>query len=460
MSAPTVPTLLVIGGDAAGMSAAAGVKRAMGDDIHVTVFERGEWTSYSACGIPYWMAGSVDGPDALVARSPLEHCNRGIDVHTRTEAVVIRTAEQVVQVRAADGTLADHHYDELLIATGAEPIRPDLPGIDAEGIYGVQTLEDGCRLVDALKAKPARVVVVGSGYIGLEMAEACVVRGVTTTVIDQAPSPLPFLDGELGARVHVAMSGLGIGVQMATPVRGFDVDRDGAVCAVLTDRGRVEADLVILGLGVRARSDLARDAGLRLGVSAGVEVDAHQRVVGQERIWAAGDCALSRHRISGATVHMPLGTHANKQGATAGRNIVAARRGGEPVEFAGVLGTAITKICELEIAVTGLTLDAAGEAGLDAVRASVDTTTSAGYLPQAHEMTVTMVAERGTRRILGSQIVGGPGSAIRIDTVATALWSGMTVDQLIQCDLAYAPPFSSVWDPVQVAAKAVSRELG
>ncbi len=460
MSEGTAPTLLVIGGDAAGMSAAATVKRSMGDELRVVVFERGPWTSYSACGIPYWMAGTVDGPDALVARSPEEHRRRGIDVRIGAEVVAIRPEEHLVEVHEPGGERTEQHFDELLIATGAEPIRPELPGIDASGIYGVQTLEDGCRLVDALQSEVNRVAVVGSGYIGLEMAEACVIRGIPTTVIDQAPSPLPFLDGDLGARVHVAMSGLGIDVRMATAVRGFDVDRTGAVRAVQTDSGSVEADLVILGLGVRARSELAARAGLPLGVRDGIDVDAQQRVVGQQHIWAAGDCALSQHRVSGARVHIPLGTHANKQGWTAGRNIVATYRDTPAAEFPGVLGTAITKICDLEIAVTGLSLAAARDAGLHAVRAAVDTTTIAGYLPDAQPMTVTMVAEEGSRRILGSQIVGGPGSAMRIDTVASALWSAMTVDDLVMCDLAYAPPFSSVWDPVQVAAKAVARELG
>jgi NADPH-dependent 2,4-dienoyl-CoA reductase/sulfur reductase-like enzyme len=449
-----VRTLIVAGGDAAGMSAASAAKRALGDDIEVIVFERGHWTSYSACGIPYWVAGQVAGPDALVARSPEEHRKRGIDVRALTEVVALDTAAQTVRARGQDGVEYTTHYDDLLLATGAEPIRPNLPGIDAEGIYGVQDLEDGTRVIDALADGPACAVIVGSGYIGLEMAEACVQREIKATVIDQAREPLPLLDVELGERVHTAMTGLGIETMMNTPVRGFIADESGHVTGVQTDAETVPADVVILGIGVKARSTLAADAGLPIGVKDGIVVEADQRVAGHRNIWAAGDCALSRHRLTGELVHIPLGTHANKQGRIAGRNIA-----GADVEFAGVLGTAITKICALEIALTGLSAQTAEQAGRDALRVSIDTTTKAGYYPTTEKMRVVMVAEQGSRRILGTQIVGGDGAAKRIDTVATAIWSDMTVDELIQCDLAYAPPFSSVWDPVQQAARVVAAKL-
>jgi NADPH-dependent 2,4-dienoyl-CoA reductase/sulfur reductase-like enzyme len=449
-----VRTLIVVGGDAAGMSAASAVKRALGDEIDVIVFERGHWTSYSACGIPYWVAGQVDGPDALVSRSPEEHRKRGIDVRTLTEVVALDTAAQTVRARGRDGAEYTSHYDDLLLATGAEPIRPRLPGIDAEGIHGVQDLEDGTRLIDALADAPARAVIVGSGYIGLEIAEACVQREIKATVIDQAPQPLPVLDVELGGRVHAAMDGLGIETMVDTPVRGFVSDGSGRVTGVQTDAEIVPADVVILGIGVKARSMLAADAGLSIGVKDGIIVDAGQRVAGHRNVWAAGDCALSRHRLTGELVHIPLGTHANKQGRIAGRNIA-----GADVEFAGVLGTAITKICALEIALTGLSAHTAQQAGRDVLRVSIETTTTAGYYPTAEKMTVVMVAERGSRRILGTQIVGGDGAAKRIDTVATAIWNDMTVDDLIQCDLAYAPPFSPVWDPVQQAARVAATKL-
>jgi NADPH-dependent 2,4-dienoyl-CoA reductase/sulfur reductase-like enzyme len=449
-----VRTLIVVGGDAAGMSAASTVKRALGDEIEVIVFERGHWTSYSACGIPYWVAGQVAGPDALVTRSPEEHRKRGIDARTLTEVLALDTAAQTVSVRGQDGIEYTTHYDDLLIATGAEPTRPDLPGIDAEGIYGVQDLEDGTRVIDALADGPARAVIVGSGYIGLEMAEACVQRGIKATVINQGPQPLPLLDIELGARVHAAMTGLGIETMMDTSVRGFVSDESGRVTGVETDAETVPADVVILGIGVKARSTLAADAGLPIGVKDGIVVGADQRVAGHRNVWAAGDCVLSRHRLTGELVHIPLGTHANKQGGIAGRNIA-----GGDVEFAGVLGTAITKICALEVALTGLSAHAAEQAGRDVLRVSIDTTTTAGYYPTAEKMTVVMVAERGGRRILGTQIVGGDGAAKRIDTVATAIWNDMTVDDLIQCDLAYAPPFSSVWDPVQQAARVAATKL-
>jgi NADPH-dependent 2,4-dienoyl-CoA reductase/sulfur reductase-like enzyme len=436
------------------MSAASTAKRLLGDGIDVIVFERGDWTSYSACGIPYWVAGQVDGPDRLVVRTPEEHRRRGIDVRMGTEVVAVDLSAQTVTARDRGGAETTQRYDDLLFATGAEPIRPQLPGIEAAGIYGVQDLADGCRIVDALDRRPARAVIVGSGYIGLEMAEACLQRGLATTVVDQAAAPLSLLDGDLGARVHIAMTGLGIDVRMNTPVRGFGVDAGGTVTAVHTDGGTIPADVVILGIGVKARSALAARAGVTLGTSDGIVVEPDQRVPGHSNVWAAGDCALSRHRLTGDLVHIPLGTHANKHGTVAGRNIA-----GGKATFGGVLGTAITKICALEIAVTGLTTAAAEGAGRATVRVSVDATTTAGYFPTAQDMTVVMLAERDTRRILGAQIVGGDGAAKRIDTVATAIWQEMTVDELIQCDLAYAPPFSPVWDPVQVAARAAARQL-
>lgn len=450
--------LIVIGGDAAGMAAASTAKKRLGDALDVLVFERGHWTSYSACGIPYWVSGDVDGPDALVARSPQDHRANGIDVRMGAEVVAIDRAARVVEVSGADGTTSRHAYDDLVIATGAEPIRPPLPGIDAEGIYGVQTLDDGVEILDGLGRDPKRAIIVGSGYIGVEMAEACVKRGLETTVVDQAPTPIGLLDAELGAQVHVAMTGMGMDVRMSTPVREFAV-ADGRVCGVVVDDGVIDADIVLLGIGVRARSELAESAGLALGETGAIRVDRHQRVDAEAGIWAAGDCVESYDRLRKSYVHVPLGTHANKQGWIVGRNVMA-DPGEELVRFPGIVGTAVTKVCDLEIGISGLGESDARDAGFDPVAVTIETTTRAGYFPGAQPMTVKLVADRDSRRVLGSQIVGREGSALRIDTVAMALWSGLTVDELMLTDLAYAPPFSPVWDPVQVAARALASKLG
>lgn len=452
--------LLVIGGDPAGMSAAATAKRRAGDAIAITVFERSAWTSYSACGIPYWVGGAVASAGALVARTPEEHRTRGIDVRTAATVIALDPARRSLEVRDGDGTVSSHEYDSLLIATGAEPIRPDLAGILGNGIHGIQTLDDGAEILKTMTREPRRAVVVGSGYIGLEMAEACVQRGVDTTVVDRGETPLHMVDAELGEQVRAAMRSMGITVLSNTEALSFDL-RDGWVTAVHTTAGRLDADVVVLGLGVRARSQLAIAAGLPVGHRGGIAVDEHQQVAGFDSIWAAGDCALSRDRITGDHIHVPLGTHANKQGLVAGTAIAARAMGVEAtLIFPGVVRTAVTKICDVEIARTGLGEREAKAAGIDAVSATVEATTKAGYFPGAEPLTVKMLADRSNRRVIGVQIVGKAGSALRIDTAAMALWCGMTVDELAMIDLAYAPPFSPVWDPVQVAARAVIKELG
>lgn len=452
---------LVIGGDAAGMSAAATAKRRAGDAIAITVFERSAWTSYSACGIPYWVGGAVASGGALVARTPEEHRRRGIDVRTGSTVIALDPVRRSLEVRDGDGTVSFHDYDSLLIATGAEPIRPDLPGIMGNGIHGIQTLDDGAEILNTMARAPRRAVVVGSGYIGLEMAEACVQRGVDTTVVDRGETPLHMVDAELGEQVRAAMSGMGITVLSNTEALSFELDEDGWVTAVHTTAGRLDADVVVLGLGVSARSQLAVAAGLPVGHRGGIRVDERQQIAGFDGIWAAGDCVLSRDRITGEHIHMPLGTHANKQGLVAGTAIAARAMGVDAtLTFPGVVRTAVTKICDVEIARTGLGEREAKAASIDAVSATIDATTKAGYFPGAEPLTVKMLADRSNRRVIGVQIVGKAGSALRIDTAAMALWSGMTVDELAMIDLAYAPPFSPVWDPVQVAARAVIKELG
>jgi NADPH-dependent 2,4-dienoyl-CoA reductase/sulfur reductase-like enzyme len=444
--------LVVIGGDAAGMSAASTAKKLCGDALEVIAFERGDWTSYSACGIPYWVSGEVESVHDLVARSPDEHEEQGIDIRLRTEVVALDLSAGHVTTDTGEQV----GFDKLMVATGAEPLRPDLPGIDAEGIIGIQTLGDGERFLSHLTGPraPRTAVVVGGGYIGVEMAEACVRRGLRTALVDLAAQPMRSLDPELGAQVAEAMRGMGIEVRTGVGVEGFRSDDSGAVRAVLTDSGELPADVVVLALGVRPRSEIASAAGLNVGASGGLRTSADMRCDGRADIWAAGDVVESWDRIRQRWVHVPLGTHANKQGRIAGLGI-AGRRG----RFQGVLGTAVTKVCDLEIARTGLNeVDAAVE-GIDVAAATITTTTRAGYYPGATTMTVKMVADRRTRLLLGAQIVGREGAAHRIDTCAMALWHPTTVDELVLTDLAYAPPFSSVWDPVQVAARAVASAL-
>lgn len=450
--------VVVIGGDAGGMSAAAEMRRRLPESDEVVVLERTDRTSYSACGIPYWVAGDVGSADDLVSRSPEEHRRRGVDLRTDTEATAIDV--DACEVTTWNDDVEDRiGYDRLVIATGAEPVRPSLPGIDGEGIFGIQTLADGQQVIDALTESVKRVVVVGSGYVGLEMAEACTLRGLDTTVVEQRETPLSILEPSLGQKIADAMRGRGITLRTGADVTGFALD-DGRVTGVEVAGETLAADVVILGLGVVARSSIAAKAGLPTGAQGGIVVDSTQRVTGFDDIWAAGDCVVTRDRITGDLVHVPLGTHANKQGMVVADAIAADLLGEEPrLEFPGIVRTAITKFCDLEISRTGLGEQEARDAGFDPVVASIDTTAIAGYLPEPGEMTVLMVADRSTRRVIGTQVVGTRNAGLRIDVAATAITAEMTVDELVMLDLAYAPPFASVWSPLLVAARAAVKAL-
>ncbi|GGP65011.1 FAD-dependent oxidoreductase [Streptomyces melanogenes] len=447
--------LVVIGGDAAGMSAASQARRMKGpDDLEIVVFERGHFTSYSACGIPYWVGGDVAERDELIARTPEEHRERGIDLRMRTEALEIDTAGRRVRARDLEsGEESWTAYDKLVVATGARPVRPQLPGIDAPGVHGVQTLDDGQALLDTLNATGGRrAVIVGAGYIGVEMAEALLHRDYEVTVVTRGREPMSTLDPDMGRLVHEAMDGMGITTVTGAEVTEILTGEDGRVRGVATKDAEYPADVVVLGIGVEPRTDLARKAGLPLGEHGGLLTDLAMRVRGHDDIWAGGDCVEVLDLVSGRERHIALGTHANKHGQIIGSGV-----GGGYATFPGVVGTAVSKVCDLEIARTGLREREAREAGLQFVTATIKSTNSAGYYPGAALMTVKMLAERRTGRLLGVQIVGREGAAKRVDIAAVALTAGMTVEQVVTLDLGYAPPFSPVWDPVLVAArKAVS----
>jgi NADPH-dependent 2,4-dienoyl-CoA reductase/sulfur reductase-like enzyme len=449
--------LVVIGGDAALMPAASQARR-RADDLEIIAFEKGDYTSYAACGLPYYVADAIDDENELVARTPQEHRANGIDVRVRHEVVAIHPEHRTVTVRDLDAAVNDTYtYDKLVIAIGSKPIRPDLPGVEAIGVHGIQTIADGIALrrhVDESDAGDHRAVVVGGGYIGLEMAEALNERGMPVTVVDQKPQPmLGALDADIAGMVADAMRRIGIDLRAETKVEGFGVDDDGRVCRVETDDGVLEADIVVLGIGSQPNVDLARAAGITIGPSGGIAVDAHMRT-SDERIWACGDCVESVHRITGKPMVIALGTHANKQGRIVGINVT-----GGTERFRGVLGTAVTRICEYEIGRTGLTAYAASEAGMAYVTATIESTTRAGYFPGAESITVKVVAEKATGRLLGAQIIGKEGAAKRIDVLATALWAGLSVEEVENLDLGYAPPFSPVWDPVLVAARKAAAQI-
>ena len=455
--------LLVIGGDAAGMTAASHVRRNT-SGVEITVVERGPHTSYSMCGIPYYVGGLIADADDLVVRAPGEHRAAGITVHTGTEAVAIDVDARRVRVRdLASGAERDEPYDALLYATGAHPTRPPVPGADRYGVV-VHTLEEGRRLrerldeaVDAVRS----VVVVGAGYIGMELAEALLSRGVDVTLVDVAGQVMATLDADMAALVESALRGAG--VRLALGEQLVEVRGDGRTCReVVTDSGRHDADLVVVATGARPNVELARKAGCAVGESGALVVDATMRTT-VDGIWAAGDCVETHNVVSGRKVNVQLGTHANKQGKIAGIQLVAALRGDDPptdAVFPGVVGTAITRVCDTEIGRTGLSESEARAAEIAHATVRFSGSARASYMPDAGRITVKMVAEAGSGRVLGAQLVGTANVAKRIDTAATWCQLGVTAQDAQLLDLSYAPPFGGVWDLLAVAARKLVRELG
>jgi NADPH-dependent 2,4-dienoyl-CoA reductase/sulfur reductase-like enzyme len=352
----------------------------------------------------------------------------------------------------ASSTERWEHYDQLLLATGAKPVRPPLEGIDSRNIYDVHNLVNGSQLKRALaEQQPRSAVIIGGGYLGLEMAEALHMRGLNVTMVQRSAQVMSTLDPDMGQRLNRALLDNGIDLRVNETVQGLE-QKDGLAVAVTTDKQTIPADLIILGLGVAPNSDLAKDAGIRLGPKDSIAVNELQQT-GTANIWAAGDCAQSYHLVSRRPVHIALGTVANKQGRVAGMNL-----GGRRAAFPGVVGTAITKFMDTECARTGLNEREIKALGLEYSIGMIETHTLPRYYPGSAPISVKVLAEKGSARLLGVQIVGGPGSAKRIDTAATALHAGFSLEELLYLDLSYAPPFAGVWDPIVIAARMALKD--
>jgi NADPH-dependent 2,4-dienoyl-CoA reductase/sulfur reductase-like enzyme len=447
--------MVVVGGDAAGMSAASQARRRRApDDLAIVAFERSPHASYSACGLPYLAGGVIDDWQELVARTPEEFAERDITVRVRHQVEAIDLDARRVLVRDLEGgrSLAEP-FDVLVVATGAEPVRPAVPGIDLPGVQGLSVLQDGIDLRAAIDAGPRRAVVVGGGYIGIEAAEALVARGVQTTMVEQAEQVMSLLDPDMAELVAAAVRDFGVRLLLGEAVEAIEAGPDGRVAAVRTAERTLETDLVVLGLGTRPVAALAERAGIPLGETGAIKVN-RRMATGVDGVWAAGDCTETTNLVSGRPANYHLGTIANKQGRVCGINI-----GGGYATFPGVLGTAVTRLCDLEVARTGLGEQDLGPLGLEARTVTVDSTTRARYFPGAAPIRVKLVAERRSGRLLGAQIVGREDAAKRIDTLATALWNAMTVHDLVHVDLSYAPPFAPVWDPVLIAARKLSEQI-
>jgi NADPH-dependent 2,4-dienoyl-CoA reductase/sulfur reductase-like enzyme len=454
-----MPRLLIVGGDAAGMSAATHVRRAC-PEVDIVAIERGSYTSYAMCGIPYYVAGEVEDSQQLVAKRPEEFAAMGITVHLRTEAVAVDAAAQTVHVvNLETGEERDEPYDQLLLATGAHPVPQKIPGME-EYSFVVHTLDEGDRVRRHLDTQDVqRAVVVGAGYIGMEIAEALVRRGIHATLLDLAPQVLRALDPDMASHVEQALTDFGVDVRLGE--RLLEIRGDGGICKeAVTDEGTYPTQAVIVGLGGKPNLSLANSAGCEIGPSGALVVDAHMRT-SVANVWAAGDCVESVDLVAGLRRNVQLGTHANKQGKIAGYNLAAVFRGTQPsAAFPGVVGTAVTKVCDWQIARTGLLEADAREAGLAYEVVTFTGKARAGYMDDPGRVHVKMMAERGTGRVLGVQLIGTGNVAKRIDVAATWCHLRVSVQEAQLFDLSYAPPFGGVWDLLQVAARKLVIKLG
>ena len=444
--------LVIVGGVAAGMSAAAKVRRS-NSNIEVTVFEKSSYVSYAACGLPWYTCGLIPNYESLIARTPEQFSKIGVDLHIRHEVTRIDTGKQLVKVRNVDAAAElEQPYDILLIATGGQAIRPRLPGVDLRGVFELRSMEDGLALRAYLETEqPKRAVVVGGGYIGLELVECFRSLNMEVTVVDIAPRVLmTTFDSDMAALVNEELGRHGVTLSVSDGVQAFE--GNGRVQVVVTEHNRFPADVVVMGLGVRANSNLAREAGVVVGQTGAIATDPYMRT-NIPNVYSAGDCAEVYHLVMGKPAYIPLGTTANKQGRIAGANIAGAN-----VPFGGVVGTAVSKVLDLEVARTGLTEEQARALGYDVSATTVKSQSNAHYYPGAVPIHVKLIFESQTLRLLGGQIISQKGAAKRIDVLATALHQKMTIDDIRALDLSYAPPFSPVWDPILVAANVAAKE--
>ncbi len=453
--------VLIVGGVACGPKAAARLRR-LDPSAEITVLEMGSHISYGACGIPYYVAGLVGRLEDLFSTPvgvPRDETffkkNKAIEFLTMHRAERVDPRAKAVEARdLRTGELKVFPYDKLVIATGSTPFVPPIPGLDLENVFTRWDIEGAKRLKDFIDSeRPRRAVMVGAGLIGMEMAEALRIRGLEVTVVEALSWPLPkLLDEEMGLLVQKKLEASG--VRFVGGARVLEVEGEGARARrVRTDAGALEADLVLVAVGVRPNVELARQAGAEIGSLGGIRVDEHMRTSIPD-VYAGGDCVESRHLVSGRYVYQPMGSTANRHGRTIADNIA-----GIPSRFKGVLGTAVVKVFETTVARTGLSEREAEEAGFKAISSTITALDKAHYYPGAKPITIKLVLERGSGRILGAQIVGEGVADKRIDVLASAVWSGMTVDELADLDLAYSPPYSSALDPLTHAANTARNKL-
>lgn len=441
--------LLIIGGVAGGATAAARARRLSGT-AEITVLERGPYVSYANCGLPYFISRDIEKRSALLLQTPEGFDARyRVKVEVRTEALEIDRKGKRVRALGPAGERWIP-YDKLILAQGGNPIMPPLPGADEPQVFKLWTVPDMDRLDRFIEAeKPKHAVVVGGGFIGLEMAEAFRSRGLETTVVELLPTVMGVMDREFGVQVANELSAHGVQVVTGVGVKAVGADRT----VELTDGRTLPADLVLFSVGVRPELTLVKSAGLLLGPAGGLLVDERLQTSDPD-IFAAGDMVEVLHRVSGKKIRIPLAGPANRQGRIAATNAL-----GGSMTYGGASGTSVVKVFEATAAATGLTERSARQAGFEVGVAVIHKDHHAGYYPGARELTLKLVYERRTGRLLGAQAFGHAGVEKRIDVLATALHGRMTVHDVAELDLAYAPPYSSANDPANLAAFIAENDL-
>jgi len=443
---------VIIGGDAAGMSAASKAKRQI-PEIEIMVLEQSEDVSYSACGMPYNIAeADRDINDLVVRKAHVFREKQGIDLKIGHRAESIDITEKTVSGINSAGDTFRFPYDDILIATGGSPILPDIPGIDLPGVMALKSLDDGRKIKAYISNKPVKkVAIIGMGYIGLEMAEALRSRSIDVDMIKPGPVFLPWMKKELSDMIRKELEDNQVGL-----FYGHSIDRieaSGNQLKLISSGQTLTADMILVAIGIKPNSKLAIDSGLEIGVNNAIAVDKGMRT-SDKHIFAAGDCADAYHVVSGKKVWIPLALRANRAGWAVADNVC-----GKSAKLPGIVGTAVFKVFNLEVARTGLTESEAIESGFDPTGVVIQARSRAHAHPGSSTISIYMVADKKTGRLLGTQMVGKEGVAHRINAIAVALHNHMTVEAFSQTDLAYAPPFGPTWDPLLTTANQLIKKL-
>ncbi|NBC11617.1 MAG: FAD-dependent oxidoreductase [Planctomycetes bacterium] len=450
-------TLVIVGGVAGGATAAARARR-MNEHARIILYEKDEHISFANCGLPYYIGGEIaDREKLLVAKPELLRQRFNIDVRTRQQVTAIDRPRKVVAVTDhRTGETCEQAYDKLILAPGASPIVPPIPGVDANNVFTLRNVADTDRITAAVvEGKPRRACVVGAGYIGLEMVEQLHARGIEVALVELQEQVLPLMDTEMAQPLAEALDAKGVALHLGDGIAALDADEAGSVRAVRLSSGTtINTDLVILGIGVRPNHQLAKEAGLSLGDDGGIVVNAYAQTDDPD-IYAVGDAAQYPYAPTGASMRVPLAGPANRAGRLAGEHAVT----GHSEPMPPVMGTAIVRVFDLAAATTGLTIKQADKLGIDAAAVVVIAKHHVGYYPGAKPVTLKLIYAPDTGKVLGAQAVGEEGIDKRIDVIATLMRMNGTVRDLAGVDLCYAPPFGAAKDPVHMAAFAACNDL-